>query len=404
MQSDVVIVGGGIAGAALGFGLASAGVGVTILESTTTFRDRVRGESMHAWGVLEARNLGIEDTLLGAGAQVVPIWRQYRSGSAAARETPMHAMIPGIPGTLNLHHPVACQALLNAAEGAGASVRRGTQNVEVTLGTRPTVKWTTDGAEASCAAGLVVGADGRASTVRRSAGLTLERQEPISWISGLLLEGLEGVPADFDLVEAGNGFFFILTHQGGGRARAYYCPGAEHHQQFSGPAATEAFLAACGTCTNPWAAEISSATPVGPCATYPGDDTWIDRPYASGTVLIGDAAGHNDPIMGQGLSVALRDARLVRDAILAGTPPDFEEYADERAKRMERLRLAADIIAVTTTEDCENRPARYAAFDHELTLDRSPMAAVIAGGFIGPENVPDEAVDWDILRRIRGGR
>ena len=55
----------------------------------------------------------------------------------------------------------------------------------------------------------------------------------------------------------------------------------------------------------------------------PGDDTWTDTPFAAGVVLVGDAAGHNDPIVGQGLSIALRDARMVRDLILyvKETPP-----------------------------------------------------------------------------------
>jgi flavin-dependent dehydrogenase len=35
-------------------------------------------------------------------------------------------------------------------------------------------------------------------------------------------------------------------------------------------------------------------------------------------VLIGDAAGHNDPIIGDGLPIALRDARIVRDLVLDG--------------------------------------------------------------------------------------
>ena len=61
-----------------------------------------------------------------------------------------------------------------------------------------------------------------------------------------------------------------------------------------------------------------AATPAGPCATYPGDDTWTDAPFADGVVLIGDAAGYNDPIIGQGLSIAMRDARIVRDLILDG--------------------------------------------------------------------------------------
>ena len=68
----------------------------------------------------------------------------------------------------------------------------------------------------------------------------------------------------------------------------------------------------------PWSDEVARATPAGPCATYPGDDTWTSQPYVDGAVLIGDAAGHNDPIIGQGLSIAMRDARTVRDLVLDG--------------------------------------------------------------------------------------
>jgi 2-polyprenyl-6-methoxyphenol hydroxylase-like FAD-dependent oxidoreductase len=50
--SDVVVVGGGIGGASLAFALARAGVGVRVLEASTEFADRVRGESMQAWGVI----------------------------------------------------------------------------------------------------------------------------------------------------------------------------------------------------------------------------------------------------------------------------------------------------------------------------------------------------------------
>src|SRR5439155_23591077 len=43
---DVVVVGGGIGGAALATALARAGLGVTVLEATEEYSDRVRGESM----------------------------------------------------------------------------------------------------------------------------------------------------------------------------------------------------------------------------------------------------------------------------------------------------------------------------------------------------------------------
>jgi 2-polyprenyl-6-methoxyphenol hydroxylase-like FAD-dependent oxidoreductase len=65
--SDVVIVGGGIAGSGLALVLARRGATVTVLERQQDYADRVRGEYMHPWGVAEAQRLGILDTLLSAG-------------------------------------------------------------------------------------------------------------------------------------------------------------------------------------------------------------------------------------------------------------------------------------------------------------------------------------------------
>ena len=48
--SDVVIVGGGIAGSSLAYALASAGRRVTVLESSVEYEDRVRGETVMPWG------------------------------------------------------------------------------------------------------------------------------------------------------------------------------------------------------------------------------------------------------------------------------------------------------------------------------------------------------------------
>ncbi len=75
--ADVVVVGGGIAGASLAFGLASRGLGVVVLEPTLDYPDRVRGEAIMPWGVKEASNLGVDKVLLDAGARVSSVWKEY---------------------------------------------------------------------------------------------------------------------------------------------------------------------------------------------------------------------------------------------------------------------------------------------------------------------------------------
>jgi flavin-dependent dehydrogenase len=55
MEPDLIIVGGGLAGAVLAKALAEAGSYVLVLERETAFKDRVRGEAMLCVGVLPRR-------------------------------------------------------------------------------------------------------------------------------------------------------------------------------------------------------------------------------------------------------------------------------------------------------------------------------------------------------------
>ena len=43
----------------------------------------------------------------------------------------------------------------------------------------------------------------------------------------------------------------------------------------------------------------------------------MDHPYEAGVVLIGDAAAASDPTWGQGLSLTVRDTRVLRDHLCA---------------------------------------------------------------------------------------
>ena len=75
-RAKVVIVGGGIGGAALAGALARGGVEVAVLEATTAYEDRVRGKNMQAWGVAARRRRSASrPALLAAGAHIAPAWK-----------------------------------------------------------------------------------------------------------------------------------------------------------------------------------------------------------------------------------------------------------------------------------------------------------------------------------------
>jgi menaquinone-9 beta-reductase len=51
-------------------------------------------------------------------------------------------------------------------------------------------------------------------------------------------------------------------------------------------------------------------------------ETWVDNPYRDGLALIGDAAGSSDPTLGQGLSLTVRDVRVLSEKLIAS--PDWD--------------------------------------------------------------------------------
>ena len=106
--------------------------------------------------------------------------------------------------------------------------------------------------------------------------------------------------------------------------------------------------------------------------------------------------------MGQGLSVALRDARSVADIMLAGddwSSAAFEPYVGERAERMRRLRIGGHLqTEIRATFTPEGR-ARRAAFRDELATEPMTIAPVLAL-LTGPETAPAEAFDDANVERI----
>ena len=149
--------------------------------------------------------------------------------------------------------------------------------------------------------------------------------------------------------------------QGDGRARLYLGFGLDQPRRFTGPGGPQAFLDAFRFECMPDSEALADATPVSPCATYANEDTWVDVPVRDGVVLIGDAAGWNDPITGQGLSIAMRDVRVVSEMLQASddwSAAAFAPYVEERRERMRRLRFGASLQAAIYNEFGPDAAAR----------------------------------------------
>jgi 2-polyprenyl-6-methoxyphenol hydroxylase-like FAD-dependent oxidoreductase len=149
---------------------------------------------------------------------------------------------------------------------------------------------------------------------------------------------------------------------------------------------------------------LAHATPAGPCNSYGNEDTWTDEPYAPGVVLIGDAAGHNDPIIGQGLSITYRDVRIVRDLMLENrdwSADAFRPYAEERRERMRRLRITAWVSSILNVEFGAHALARRKKIREERARNNLDLPDLAPAVFVGPEVLPAEMFSETLLDRLR---
>ena len=156
----------------------------------------------------------------------------------------------------------------------------------------------------------------------------MQQDPPGQRIAGLLFENV-GAPSEDTshlVINAQLGREVALFPQGGGRLRAYLIVQSADNERFQGDSDVRRFIEASVAAGGPPEC-YEGAVPSGPLATFDAADTWVEHPYREGVVLIGDAAASNDPSYGEGLSLTVRDVRVLRDHLLGDADWDRAGHA-----------------------------------------------------------------------------
>jgi geranylgeranyl reductase family protein len=310
-RRDVVVAGGGPAGAAVACLLARRGRDVLLLDAARFPRDKVCGEAVSpgAWPLLDA--MGAADRVRALsphtlrGMQLVsPDGTSFR-GEYRGRERPGFAV----------RRLALDQALLDAARDAGVEVREGVRVTGLLRegGAVAGLLTETGGEAGSCRARVTVGADGRRSAVARSLGLLREHPRMRRFAVRGYWEGVEALGDVGEMHVGGGGYCgvaplsptlanvtFVLDRRelapAGGDLEAFYRDSLRRRWPRLAERLEGAHLAFPPRAIGPLALDCRAVT-------------------APGAVLVGDAAGFYDPFTGEGVTLALRTAELAAAAL-----------------------------------------------------------------------------------------
>lgn len=331
---DVIVAGGGPAGAATATFLRQRGYGVLLVEAARFPRDKVCGDSVspEGWRLLEA---------LGAAEAVRALAPHPLLGMSltAPDGTAFRGDYDGGARTgFALRRAALDAALLDNARRAGVEVCEGTVVEDVARegervdGVALRAAAAPPGSGALCRARVVVGAEGRRSVVARKLGLLREHRRFRKFAVRGYWSGMEGLGPHGEMHVAQRGYCGIAPLSAAAANVAFVLDRAE---MTAAGGDVEGFYRETLRARWPRLAErLQQATLCGPPRTIGPLALSAPRVWAPGALLVGDAAGFYDPFTGEGVTLALRGAELAAAAIDAalrsGAGADLSAYQRAR--------------------------------------------------------------------------
>ncbi len=329
------IAGGGPAGMMLGFLLARRGVPVLVLEKHADFLRDFRGDTIHPSTLELMHELGLLDEFL-----LLPVQRVTEIGaSIGGRFLPIGDFT---------HLPTHCRYLAfipqwDFLEFIAKHARRYpsfalrmraevTELVEAEGRVRGLRAATAEGPlEVSC--DLVVGADGRHSTVRKKAGFTVENLGAPMDVLWMRLSREPGDPRQA-LGYVDRGKMLVMLDRGSYWQCAYLIPkGAIEQVRARGLEAFRDDIASLVPFTRARLGELEDWDDIKLLAVAVDR---LHRWYRPGLLCIGDAAHAMSPIGGVGINLAVQDA--VAAANILARPLLAGAVSTEALRRVQRRR------------------------------------------------------------------
>lgn len=330
-EQDCVVVGGGPAGVVLAYLLARAGRRVTLLESRQDFARRFRGDSL-APAVLDYLHaLGLADDVLArphATASAFTVHtprRSYRIAdfSTASPRYPHYVLLPQ-PELLTLMTE-------KAAAYPGFTLRTSARVVGLieeggrVVGVRHRAP---GGDVAEVRAPLVVGTDGRFSTVRRLGGFATEELGAgldVLWFEVPRRPGDPGLSGlDYFSLP---GRAVVALGQDGTWQLGYVIPTGTVAQA---RAAGVGPVVATARAVLPWLGDrLADLTDFSQLTLLNVRITRVPDWYRPGLLLLGDAAHVISPVGGNGINIAIADAAEAGNTLapVLGAGPDAVDRA-----------------------------------------------------------------------------
>ena len=335
LSTDVVVAGGGPAGMVCGYLLARAGVDVIVLEKHKDFLRDFRGDTVHPSTLEAIWELGLLDEFLKLPHQEVKhlrlemAGRQYTVGDFT--HLPTRCKFVALMPQWDLLNFLASKAQ------AFSNFRLLMQTKAVDLisesGVATGVEAESSGGELAIRARLVIGADGRRSTIRERAGF--EKQEfgvPID-VVWMRLRRFESDPTE-PVARVGAGRFFVMLYRGDYWQCALVVPkGAFEQLKRDGIARFRERLASIAGFAGDRVSAIDSFDDVS-LLTVMVDR--LKRWARPGVVCIGDAAHAMSPVGGVGINLAVQDAiaaaNILYEPLGRGRPTlaDLNKVQDRR--------------------------------------------------------------------------